>query len=183
LVSTPGYTDCHHLFLCNDDYNNDRGSRAFRSCSSACTERVTVVNDGSGGGSGVYPGNSNWYAGVTLPPGTWEVWIGRRGDIARAMFYMEVRYDGDSGEPDLILTDNDLLIGTEVGDKVYFGVKSVLLQWHQDDPVDEKERARNDVVYSFQGNRNPFIDHPEWLDVIVTPNESRSWGSIKAGFR
>jgi endonuclease I len=183
LDGSPGYTDCHHLFLCDPGYNSYRGSRGFRSCSAACTEKITIFNDGTGGGSGVYPGNSNWYTGSDQPPGTWEVWMGRRGDIARAMFYMEVRYDGDSGEPDLILTDNDLLIGTEVGDKAYFGVKSVLLQWHRDDPVDDKERNRNDVVYSFQGNRNPFIDYPEWLDVIVTPNQTQGWGSFKARFR
>ncbi|MCF5932996.1 endonuclease, partial [Xanthomonas perforans] len=37
-----------------------------------------------------------------------------------------------------------------------------LLAWHQADPPDDAERARNEVIFSFQGNRNPFVDHPEW---------------------
>ena len=46
------------------------------------------------------------------------------------------------------------------------GALSVLLQWHAEDPVDEAERLRNEAVYSYQGNRNPFIDHPAWVDCI-----------------
>jgi endonuclease I len=42
------------------------------------------------------------------------------------------------------------------------GLLSTLLQWHLADPPTARERERNEVVYSFQGNRNPFIDHPEW---------------------
>src|SRR3546814_17077055 len=42
------------------------------------------------------------------------------------------------------------------------GLLSTRLAWHQADPPDDAERGRNEVVYSFQGNRNPFIDHPEW---------------------
>ena len=43
---------------------------------------------------------------------------------------------------------------------------SVLLQWHEQDPVDDLERHRNDAVFTHQGNRNPFIDHPEWVRCI-----------------
>lgn len=72
-------------------------------------------------------------------------------------------------EPDLILTDNASLINTSGGNNVdvaYMGILSVLLEWHEQDPVDDLERNRNDVVFSFQGNRNPFIDHPEWVDCL-----------------
>ncbi|HPF40066.1 MAG TPA: endonuclease [Phycisphaerae bacterium] len=173
------YTDCFQLFLCDSGYNSARSNKPFRNCSAGCTEEPTVFYNGQGGGSGVYPGNSNWTSGdFTL--GTWEVWGGRRGDIARAMFYMDVRYEGGvhgitgAAEPDLILTDNESLIdSSNTGQNrsvAYMGMLSVLLQWHVQDPVDDWERNRNDVVFGYQGNRNPFIDHPEWVDCIFNAN-------------
>ncbi|HEY9143624.1 MAG TPA: endonuclease, partial [Arenimonas sp.] len=48
----------------------------------------------------------------------------------------------------------------------YMGRLADLLQWHAEDPVDAKEQLRNEAVYSYQGNRNPFIDHPEWAACI-----------------
>ncbi|MCB9853682.1 MAG: endonuclease [Phycisphaerales bacterium] len=169
------YTDCFQLFLCDSDYNSARSNKPFRYCDAGCTEEPTVFNNGQGGGAGGYPGNSNWTSGnFTL--GTWEVWAGRRGDIARAQFYLDVRYEGGvhgitgAPEPDLILTDNEALIdSSNTGQNrsvAYMGMLSVLLQWHLQDPVDDWERHRNDIVASYQGNRNPFIDHPEWVDCI-----------------
>ena len=46
------------------------------------------------------------------------------------------------------------------------GLLSELLQWHIDDPVDDREVLRNQIVFNAQGNRNPFIDHPEWVKCI-----------------
>lgn len=171
------YTDCHMLFLCDDGYNSSRSNKPYRDCTAACSEKVTAVNDGMGGGSGAYPGNSNWTTG-SFTQGTWETWIGRRGDVARALLYMDVRYEGGNhggtgvAEPDLILTDIESLIensNTGGNESVaYMGMLSVLLQWHVQDPVDAREQARNDTVYAFQGNRNPFIDHPEWVDCLFS---------------
>ncbi|MBE0566189.1 MAG: endonuclease [Krumholzibacteria bacterium] len=148
------YTDCHHLFICDTDYNNNRGNLPFGECDSGCTARATDFYDGRSG--------TNYYN-----TSVWETWDGRKGDVARAMFYMDVRYAGDvSGEPDLVLTDNAALIVPTDGAVAYMGLLSVLIQWHKDDPVDDRERDRNDVVYSYQGNRNPFVDHPEWVSGI-----------------
>jgi|GEM_PF-1422480 len=164
------YTDCHQLFLSDSGYNSARGNRVFASCLSGCTEYPTLFYNGVGGGGG---DESNWGTG-TGNTGSWETWIDRRGDVARALLYMDVRYEGGThgvtgySEPDLILTDNrDLMVTPGFNDTVgYMGLLSVLLQWNEDDPVDAKEQARNDVVYSFQGNRNPFIDHPEWVTML-----------------
>jgi endonuclease I len=160
------YTDTHMLYLSDTVYNSNRGNKYYGNCSAACTEDPTLVNHGQGGGSGTYPGNSNWYNGVL-----YEVWNARKGDMARAMLYMDIRYEGGvhgvtgSPEPDLRLTDNATLIANTGGNASvgYMGLLAVLLQWHLQDPVTPAEVLRNEVIYSFQGNRNPFIDHPEWV--------------------
>ncbi len=79
------YTDCHMLFLSDSGYNSSRSNKPYRTCHSGCTEKTTDFNDGRGGGSGTYPGNSNWTEG-SLTQGTWETWGGRKGDVARANF-------------------------------------------------------------------------------------------------
>jgi len=169
------YTDCFQLFLCDDWYNSSRSNKPFRNCNGGCSEKTTDLTNGGGGGSGSYPGNSNWTTG-SFTQGTWEVWDESKGDIARAQLYLDVRYEGGNhgitgvAEPDLILTDNESLIeNSNTGNNesvAYMGMLSVLLQWHVDDPVDASEVLRNDVIGSFQGNRNPFVDHPEWVDCL-----------------
>ena len=171
------YTDCHALFLCDSGYNSSRSNKPFGTCSASCTEKATDVNAGQGGGTGTYPGNSNWTSG-SLSSGTWEVWGSRRGDIARALFYLDLRYEGGThgatgvSEPDLILTnDLSLVVASNTGSNesvAYMGSLSVLLQWHLDDPVDAVEEWRNDQVHDHQGNRNPFIDHPEWVACLFS---------------
>ncbi len=158
------YTDANHLFACDTNYNNDRGSLPFLDCGAWCSEDVTVANNSQGGGSGTYPGNSNWFDGSG-----WETWNGRRGDVARAAMYMDVRYEGGThpvtgyNEPDLILTDD---LSQVVAGHPYMGELATLLRWHAEDPVDDAERRRNEAVSAFQTNRNPFIDHPEWVECL-----------------
>jgi len=165
------FTDCHHLFLCDDDHNTARSNKPYDNCDANCAEWPTEPNNGRGGGTGAYPGNSNWTRGFGPDDGVWETWRGRRGDVARAIFYMDIRYEGgthsDTGavEPDLRVTNNRNLIVSDTQNNRsvgYMGLLSVLVEWHFEDPPDYWEMRRNDVVYAFQGNRNPFIDHPEW---------------------
>ncbi|MFT7679559.1 MAG: endonuclease I [Planctomycetota bacterium] len=168
------YTDCHMLRLCDSSYNSSRSNKPFRYCSSSCAEYPT-----NGGTSGSYPGTSNWSTG-SFSNGTWEVQMNRRGDVARGMLYADVRYEGGNHgttgflEPDLILTNNTSLIAnSNTGQNLsvaYMGLLDVLLDWHLADPVDAFEENRNDEVFSFQGNRNPFVDHPEWVDCIFNGN-------------
>ncbi|MCK4565579.1 MAG: endonuclease [Verrucomicrobia bacterium] len=175
------YTDCHHLMACDSSYNSSRSNMPYDTGSSNDTEKATDFNNGQGGGSGIYPGNSNWRSGA-YESGRWETWIGRRGDVARALFYMDVRYEGgthggtEHSEPDLTLTDDRTLMescNTGSNEAVgYMGMLSVLLKWHEEDPVDNNESNRNDVVYSYQGNRNPFVDRPEWVELVFVPRLS-----------
>eukprot|EP00271_Cylindrocystis_brebissonii_P009919 TRINITY_DN2557_c0_g1_i1.p1 TRINITY_DN2557_c0_g1~~TRINITY_DN2557_c0_g1_i1.p1 ORF type:complete len:237 (+),score=50.42 TRINITY_DN2557_c0_g1_i1:113-823(+) len=89
-----------------------------------------------------------------------------RGDIARALFYMDVRYEGEqengaaaAGEtPDLVLSDEPNVA------TAHMGLLSSLTRWHQLDPPSASEEHRNGLVCSrFQHNRNPFVDHPEYV--------------------
>jgi endonuclease I len=85
-----------------------------------------------------------------------------RGDVARMIFYMAVRYEGDDGFANLELNNS---VGN--GSAPYIGKVSVLKAWAAADPPDAFEKNRNEVIYSqFQHNRNPFIDHPEWVNSI-----------------
>ena len=140
------YTDCHHLFLCDISHNTARDRRPFDIGSGSWNEYTTVSNGGQGGGSGSYPGNSNWQT-ASNSPGGWQVWQDRKGDIARALFYMDIRYEGgnngNSGtaEPDLRLTDNlTLITQSATGSNLltaYMGKLSVL--------VDASARPRTEM--------------------------------------
>lgn len=166
------YTDAHMLYLSDTQYNADRGNKPYANCpqSGGCGERATEAYNGQGGGSGVYPGNGNWVQGPDGNGGSFETWGFRKGDLARAVLYMDVRYEGGAhgvtgqGEPQLALTNNRSLIVTGSSQAVaYMGLLDDLIAWHLADPPDAREISRNDVVYGFQGNRNPYIDHPEWV--------------------
>jgi len=152
------YTDCHMLFLCNSSYNSSRSNNVYDTCTTITQSYPTAVYNGESGVN---------YRMNVLPEGRWETWTGRRGDVARALLYFDVRYEGEGTEPDLILTDDiNLIVASNTGvnmDVAYMGILATLLQWHVQDPVSDRERRRNDVVYSYQHNRNPFIDHPEWV--------------------
>jgi endonuclease I len=74
-----------------------------------------------------------------------------RGDIARIMFYMITMY------PDLSLVD--ITSGSPA--TYQMAQFSLFIKWHLEDPVDAFEQNRNGVIYQYQGNRNPFIDHQE----------------------
>lgn len=96
----------------------------------------------------------NKYFGNETNPQTYEPRDEVKGDIARILFYMDVMY-----------TELSLIYADE-GDIYEMGNLDVLLQWHIIDPVDDFERNRNELIYDYQNNRNPFIDHPEFVEKI-----------------
>jgi endonuclease I/methionine-rich copper-binding protein CopC len=163
------YTDLHMLMISDISYNSSRGNKPYDNCPSGCTEFPTMVYNGQGGGTGAYPGNSNWGNNSVF-----QVWARLKGNVARAMFYMDLRYEGGThgvsgaAEPDLRLTDNLSLVTTTGSNAAvgYMGKLSTLIQWHNEDPVDNAERLRNELIQTYQGNRNPFIDHPEWVACV-----------------
>lgn len=96
---------------------------------------------------------------------TWEPRDAVKGDVARMILYMDVRYEGDNGELDLTAVD-----AVNTAPAPEHGRLSTLLEWHEQDPPDAFEINRNNVVYSYQQNRNPFIDHPEFVYNIWGPS-------------
>jgi endonuclease I/methionine-rich copper-binding protein CopC len=182
------YTDTHMLYTSVVSYNASRGNKPYGDCpiAASCAELTTVVNGGQGGGSGVYPGNSNW-TNASL----YEGWNARKGDLARAIMYMDVRYEGGNhangqAEPDLRLTDDAALITTTASGVVapigYMGLKTTLIAWHNADPPDARELFRNEVVCSYQGNRNPYIDHPEYVNCMYNGVCAASDNLFRNGF-
>ncbi|MFD7658699.1 endonuclease I family protein [Actinosynnema sp. NPDC059797] len=135
----PG-TDVHHLRPEDVSVNANRGNKDFDAGGSAASEAPGNYTDGD----------------------SWEPRDAVKGDVARMLFYMAVRYEGGDGFADLELNDR-----VSNGTEPYHGRLSVLLRWHAQDPPDAFEKRRNQVIFDrFQRNRNPFIDHPEWAASI-----------------
>ncbi|MDH5382985.1 MAG: endonuclease [Cyclobacteriaceae bacterium] len=136
-------TDLHHLRPVDASVNSARNNKDFD-------------NGGEEYIDGDYP------SGNLSDSDSWEPNDNVKGDVARMIFYMAVRYEGENGEPDLELSDE-----VNTAPAPLHGKLTILLEWHESDPVDAWERRRNDIIFEqFQGNRNPFIDHPEFASKI-----------------
>lgn len=94
---------------------------------------------------------------------SWEPRDEVKGDIARMIFYMSVRYKGENNEPYLEIVN---YIPSSPNNEPFYSKLNTLLQWNLQDKPDDYEINRNNVIYSFQKNRNPFIDYPEWVTAI-----------------
>ncbi|HTO15132.1 MAG TPA: endonuclease [Edaphocola sp.] len=91
-----------------------------------------------------------------------------KGDIARMVFYFVTRYQNQVPS----FGQGDILDGT-ITRGLQQWQADLLLQWHNEDTVSLRERDRNNAIYAYQGNRNPFIDHPNWVNCI--------WGNQNCG--
>lgn len=109
-------------------------------------------------------GNKNYGVDYNGPTGTIGSW---RGDVARAIFYMAIRYNGLH-----VINGNPL--ENPVG---YIGDLTILLNWNSADPADDFEMNRNNIVYNWQMNRNPFIDYPTLANYIWGSNVGQVWNA------
>ncbi|WP_405094616.1 endonuclease [Micromonospora sp. NBC_01412] len=135
----PG-TDVHHLRPEDVSVNSTRGNKDFDNGGSAVSEATGCYTDSD----------------------SFEPRNAVKGDVARMIMYMAIRYEGGDGWPNLEMNNS-----VSNGSAPYLGKLSVLLSWNQLDPPDAFEKRRNQVIYDrWQGNRNPFIDHPEWAAAI-----------------
>jgi len=154
----PMRTDLHQVLPTDGYVNNRRSNYPFGKVGSASWTSTNGSKVGTSANSG--------FNGTVFEP------IDEfKGDIARILFYFATRYEDQVtsnswDDPDA--DPSNPLNGTS--DQVYEDWQiSVLLQWNQQDPVSQKEIDRNNKVYQIQGNRNPFVDHPEWVNAIWNP--------------
>ncbi|MBA0052636.1 ribonuclease [Streptomyces sp. AJS327] len=139
-TSTGPGTDIHHLRPTDVGVNSTRGNKDFDK-----------------GGEELSEAPGNFTDNDSFEPRD-EV----KGDVARMILYMAVRYEGEDSYPDLEPNDE-----VENGKQPLHGRLSVLKEWNELDPPDAREQKRNDVIFEqFQKNRNPFIDNPEWVNEI-----------------
>lgn len=132
-----GVSDAHHIRAVDGQENSSRNNKNY-----GTTATANIYNGPSGS--------------------TTNAW---KGDVARACFYMAVRYSSLSvvnGAP------TDGVIG-QIGDL------ATLLSWNQIDPADDFEMNRNNYIYTWQHNRNPFIDYPLLVDYIWGSHAGEVW--------
>ncbi|MEW6653442.1 MAG: endonuclease, partial [Bacteroidota bacterium] len=151
IAHNPGVaSDAHSIAPEDASVNSDRGNKDFDIGGTAHPEAI----------------------GSFMDADSFEPRDAVKGDVARMLFYMDVRYEGTNGEVQLELQDG---VNTPVGT---IGKLSTLLLWHQQDPPDAFEINRNDVVFAYQGNKNPFIDNPSWVSKVYGTNAAPTISNI-----
>jgi endonuclease I len=157
----PEYADQHHLFVVNQNSAN-----AVRS-NHPLGEVVNVTSSYLQGSYGTDAGGNLVY----------EPRESHKGNAARALLYMSLRYNGVNGLDWTFNRLNSFILPSLNEDPQDL---QLLLQWHLQDPPDAEEIARNDYIQSIQGNRNPFIDRPTWTNFIDFSNLSYVSGNLSS---
>ena len=155
VKTVPG-TDIFHLYPADAFVNSQRNNDPYGECLSGTRlSNGSIIAKGKRGTS-TFPG----FTGVVFEPDDEY-----KGDLARGYFYMAACY----------YSETETWVSAMVGGTKYpfFSdwALNLLLKWHRQDPVSQKELDRQELVYGLQGNRNPFIDHPELAEYI--------WGNRK----
>ncbi|HEU0136612.1 MAG TPA: endonuclease [Flavobacterium sp.] len=153
----PMKNDPFHVVPSDGWVNGQRNNLPFGPVGSA----TYTSSNGSKKGQNTNVGYSAGYAGVVFEP------IDEfKGDIARSLLYFSTRYedfmDNFYNAADASTTQAKAMFDGSTNKVFSDTFLSILLTWHQNDPVSAKEIAINNAVYNFQGNRNPYIDHPEY---------------------
>lgn len=154
----PMNTDAHHIIPVDRSVNSSRGNHPYGEVL-AGTKTNTYSNGGKRGTN-----RFEGFGGIVFEP-TDEY----KGDLARIYLYMAIRYEnvivGWPGSPQLNGTHDQVFTDWSL---------DMLLAWHEMDPVSQKELDRQEVIYAYQGNRNPLVDHPEVVPCIWS-NDCDAW--------
>ena len=158
--NAPMYTDLHHIYPTDGFVNGKRANYPFGETNSPT---YTSANDFSKLGPCSYSG----YTGTVFEPADEY-----KGDFARTYFYMVTCYEEKLHDWYTNYSSTDVV--HVIDGSTYPGLQTwqlnMLMEWAKNDPVSEKETARNNAVYAIQNNRNPFIDYPGLEEYI--------WGTM-----
>jgi len=145
----PMNTDLFHVVPSDGYVNGQRGNYPYGEVSIPSW----TSQNGTKKGPNTYPG----YSGTVFEPID-----AYKGDFARIYFYMSTRYLGE----DSTWPGSPMVNGAQLEEWAL----DMMMDWHAQDPVSQKEIDRNNTVYVIQNNRNPFVDHPSYADLI--------WGEV-----
>ncbi|GEK08609.1 endonuclease [Pseudoalteromonas peptidolytica] len=149
----PMNSDIHHIFASDGYVNSKRSNFPFGEVGSASYT--------SSNGSRVGSATGINYSGTVFEPID-----AFKGDFARVYFYMATRYQDVIANWQNNTSYSDAVLNGSQDQVFETWVVNMLKRWHNEDPVDALEQARNQAAYEFQGNRNPFVDHPEFVEAI-----------------
>lgn len=161
--ASPMYSDAFHIYPTDGKVNGQRSNYPFGECANGSQ----VASSGSVKPLGKLGASTfDGYSGTVFEPDDQY-----KGDFARSYFYMAACYNDRiaSWKSDMLAKNSYPVFSS-------WALK-LLLKWHRQDPVSDKEIKRNEAVYSRQGNRNPFIDHPEMVEYIWGDKSSERWSS------
>ena len=158
----PMVSDIHHVVPSDGRVNGFRSNFPFGVVDDSNLASQSGISNPTSNGSKLGASLTPGYSGTVFEP------IDEfKGDIARMLLYFAVRYEdnwNDAGWDPHTATNNPL---NGTSDQFYEDwYIDLLLDWHANDAVNQREIDRNNAAYNLQGNRNPFIDHPEYVNMI-----------------
>lgn len=156
LSKGPDFSDLHNLHPADVNVNSSRGNKYYGMCVPSTMECLR-------------PANPKAAPDTAADKESWTPPAKVRGDIARSVLYMALRYGFNQplGSHNLHVSDSPSM------EDARMGLLSVLLEWNEVDPPSRSEQLRNDNICKlYQHNRNPFVDHPEYATLI--------WGHSRA---
>lgn len=158
---SPMVSDAFHIYPTDGKVNGQRSNYPYGECAGGTTLPSNGNVKALGRfGTSTFPG----YTGKVFEPADEY-----KGDFARSYFYMAAAYNSR-----ISTWSSDMLAGNSYPAFSSWAIE-LLLKWHRQDPVSEKEITRNDAVYAYQKNRNPFIDYPELVEYVWGNKTSEKW--------
>lgn len=158
------YVDLHHIFPSDKQVNQLKASYSIG--------QTNIPNQTTQNGCKIGPNSNGSYTGTIFEP--IEEY---KGDFARTFLYMATRYQHRAMDWQ---TESSIGNAAMNGNSYTFfenWLLQMLLTWHENDPISERERHRNEAIFTVQQNRNPFIDHPEYVALIWGASDGTACGT------